>query len=126
VNRKLLDRKSSIALDAPWCVPKEFRPRHPLAGHGTRSKPTVSCHRTRCAFPMGIQADQGIACGPATQADRDDLITKGSSESRAGVEPTPGDIPTCGISHPCSALDNWRSIPVVDDDVIDDVVDTRL
>jgi len=27
-----------------------------------------------------------------------------------------GDLVACGISHPCSMLDRWRLIPVVDDD----------
>jgi len=34
-----------------------------------------------------------------------------------------GDIVVLGISHPCSAFDRWRFIPVVDDDhtVIDGI-----
>jgi D-serine deaminase-like pyridoxal phosphate-dependent protein len=32
-----------------------------------------------------------------------------------------GDLVGCGISHPCSAFDRWRAIPVIDDD--DRVVD---
>jgi D-serine dehydratase len=27
-----------------------------------------------------------------------------------------GDLLACGISHPCTAFDKWRLIPVVDDD----------
>ena len=27
-----------------------------------------------------------------------------------------GDLVGCGISHPCTAFDKWRFIPVVDDD----------
>jgi D-serine deaminase-like pyridoxal phosphate-dependent protein len=26
-----------------------------------------------------------------------------------------GDLVCCGISHPCTTLDKWRLIPVVDD-----------
>ena len=35
----------------------------------------------------------------------------------------PGDLLGCGISHPCTAFDKWRLLPVVDDDyaVIDAV-----
>jgi D-serine deaminase-like pyridoxal phosphate-dependent protein len=33
-----------------------------------------------------------------------------------GVEVSPGDLVCLGISHPCTAFDKWRSIPVVDDD----------
>jgi D-serine deaminase-like pyridoxal phosphate-dependent protein len=32
-----------------------------------------------------------------------------------------GDLVLCGISHPCTAFDRWRIIPVLDDD--DHVVD---
>jgi D-serine deaminase-like pyridoxal phosphate-dependent protein len=32
-----------------------------------------------------------------------------------------GDRLCCGISHPCTAFDRWRVIPVLDDD--DRVVD---
>ncbi|MGI8695847.1 MAG: alanine racemase [Mycobacteriales bacterium] len=36
-----------------------------------------------------------------------------------------GDVVTFGVSHPCTAFDKWRRIPVVDDDYrVLDVVDT--
>ncbi|HEY3214082.1 MAG TPA: alanine racemase [Actinomycetota bacterium] len=35
---------------------------------------------------------------------------------RADARLSPGDLVACGISHPCSMLDRWRLIPVVDDD----------
>jgi D-serine dehydratase len=42
-----------------------------------------------------------------------------------GIELSPGDVLTCGISHPCTAFDKWRSIPVVDEDgVIREVLET--
>lgn len=34
----------------------------------------------------------------------------------AGYELAPGDLIGMGISHPCTCLDKWRLIPVVDDD----------
>jgi D-serine deaminase-like pyridoxal phosphate-dependent protein len=41
----------------------------------------------------------------------------------ADVEAAPGDVLGCTISHPCTALDKWRFIPVVDDaDVVVDGV----
>jgi len=41
------------------------------------------------------------------------------------IELSPGDILVCGISHPCTAFDKWRAIPVVDDGgVICDVIET--
>ena len=39
----------------------------------------------------------------------------------SAVELRVGDVVRCGISHPCTALDKWRMIPVLDDD--DRVVD---
>ncbi|GIG88276.1 alanine racemase [Plantactinospora endophytica] len=42
-----------------------------------------------------------------------------------GVEVHPGDLVCFGISHPCTAFDKWRAMPVVDDDhVIVDVLRT--
>jgi D-serine deaminase-like pyridoxal phosphate-dependent protein len=42
-----------------------------------------------------------------------------------GFEPRPGDLVCFGISHPCTAFDKWRRIPVLDaEDRIVDVVDT--
>ncbi len=39
----------------------------------------------------------------------------------AEVSIEPGDLVGCGLSHPCTALDKWRVIPVLDDD--DRVID---
>lgn len=36
----------------------------------------------------------------------------------AGEEVMVGDLIGCGISHPCTAFDKWRLIPVVDDDYL--------
>jgi D-serine deaminase-like pyridoxal phosphate-dependent protein len=42
-----------------------------------------------------------------------------------GVELRPGDLVCLGISHPCTAFDRWRAIPVVDADYrVVDVVRT--
>ena len=32
------------------------------------------------------------------------------------VEVKPGDLLRFGLSHPCTAFDKWRDIPVIDDD----------
>ncbi|WP_179646499.1 alanine racemase [Spinactinospora alkalitolerans] len=43
----------------------------------------------------------------------------------AGVRVAPGDLVGFGISHPCTAFDRWRLIPVVaDDDTVVDVLRT--
>jgi D-serine deaminase-like pyridoxal phosphate-dependent protein len=42
-----------------------------------------------------------------------------------GVDVAPGDLVRFGISHPCTAFDKWRAIPLVDDaDVVVDVLRT--
>jgi D-serine dehydratase len=33
----------------------------------------------------------------------------------AGANLKVGDLVGCGVSHPCTAFDKWRLIPVVDD-----------
>lgn len=35
---------------------------------------------------------------------------------RAGARVEVGDLVACGVSHPCTALDRWRLIPVLDDE----------
>ncbi|WIM94724.1 alanine racemase [Actinoplanes oblitus] len=37
-------------------------------------------------------------------------------ETADGVELVPGDLVRFGISHPCTAFDKWRDIPVVDEE----------
>ena len=36
-------------------------------------------------------------------------------KGKAAEELAVGDLVGCGISHPCTAFDKWRLIPVVDD-----------
>ena len=40
---------------------------------------------------------------------------------RSEIAIEPGDLVGCGVSHPCTAFDKWRVIPVLDDD--DRVID---
>lgn len=45
----------------------------------------------------------------------------------AGSGLAPGDLVCFGISHPCTAFDKWRVIPVVDaDDTVTDLLDTNF
>ena len=44
-----------------------------------------------------------------------------------GVPIAPGDLLRFGLSHPCTAFDKWREIPVVDDEHrVVDVLHTYL
>ncbi|WP_194764523.1 alanine racemase [Microbacterium sp. UFMG61] len=40
-----------------------------------------------------------------------------------GVEVRPGDVVRLGLSHPCTAFDKWRVVPVIDDP---DAIDPRV
>ncbi len=52
------------------------------------------------------------AQGRALGRDGEDAYVRVSPDDPLGV----GDLLACGISHPCTAFDKWRLIPVVDDD----------
>jgi D-serine dehydratase len=70
--------------------------------------------------------------GGATAAGRTDLAGSEVTELNdqhaylqldEAVALAPGDLVALGISHPCTTLDKWRVIPVVDDDdVVTDIV----
>jgi D-serine deaminase-like pyridoxal phosphate-dependent protein len=66
-------------------------------------------------------ADGGPADGKITALnDQHAFLTLGADDKLA-----PGDLVCLGISHPCTTLDKWRVIPVVDDDGrVTDVVHT--
>ncbi|GIJ45350.1 amino acid deaminase [Virgisporangium aliadipatigenens] len=43
----------------------------------------------------------------------------------AGTPLRPGDLLGFGVSHPCTAFDRWRTVPVVeDDDTVSDLIET--
>jgi D-serine deaminase-like pyridoxal phosphate-dependent protein len=66
-----------------------------------------------------------LACRPGSGHPRDvagAMAVTGLNDQHAYVrlspddELAPGDFLGCGISHPCTAFDKWRLIPVVDDE----------
>jgi D-serine deaminase-like pyridoxal phosphate-dependent protein len=64
--------------------------------------------------PRGVRgADGGMrSAGGLTVVKLDDQHAY--AETR-GTEVRPGELVCLGISHPCTAFDKWRVIPVVDD-----------
>lgn len=57
------------------------------------------------------------------------VVALSDQHAHVAVDPSctlsPGDLVACSISHPCTAFDRWKVIPVVDDDyVISDAVVT--
>lgn len=93
-----------------------------LAGFGRRDAPTDSGMpvplRLRPAASPGEEHD---IRGRVEVAKLDDQHAYLHPE--LGLELHPGDLVCLGISHPCTAFDKWRVLPIVDDaDRIVDVV----
>lgn len=63
--------------------------------------------------------DQLADCVITALADQHAFLRHGG-ETRLSV----GEIVTCGISHPCTAFDKWRLIPIVEDGYVVDAVRT--
>ena len=77
------------------------------------------------ALPIGPPLEHGGAVRMA------DATVTGLNDQHAylrldlGTALAPGDLVCLGISHPCTTLDKWRVIPVLDEqDRIIDVVHT--
>jgi D-serine deaminase-like pyridoxal phosphate-dependent protein len=70
----------------------------------------------------GVRRDGGrLDLGGATVTELNDQHAYLRLGEDAAV--APGDLVGLGISHPCTTLDKWRMIPVVDsDDRVVDVV----
>jgi D-serine deaminase-like pyridoxal phosphate-dependent protein len=76
-------------------------------------------------IPMAVRHPDGVTAAADGLA-----VTKLNDhhtylEIAHGASLRPGDLIRFGISHPCTAFDKWRSIPVVDDDgIVVDVLHT--
>lgn len=84
-----------------------------LLGFGKRDAP----HDLELPIPTGVRRGDG-AIVPVDGA----LRVRELNDQHAYVEVDPGfalepgDVVECGISHPCTAFDKWRVLPVLDDD----------
>ena len=58
-------------------------------------------------------------CSIAALADQHAFLAYGG-----GTRLSVGDVVACGISHPCTAFDKWRLIPLVEDGHVVDVIRT--
>ena len=107
------------ALEAWGEVLSSPEPRLALVGIGRRDVP----------FDLGLPAPGRLRSAGGTGEARD---VSGSSvralndqhafvELAPGIVAKPGDWMSFGISHPCTAFDKWRLLPVIDDD--DHVID---
>jgi len=82
-----------------------------LAGMGKRDAPFDE----GLPVPMEIRRPDGTSA-PATGLEVTKLNDHHTYLSIGDVRLEPGDLVRFGISHPCTAFDKWRHIPVVDQD----------
>jgi len=91
----------------------------------SRPEPTlaIACAGRRDApFDQGMPVPIRLRCADGQMPDATGIRVTAMDDQHAylAVPPDrplgPGDLVCLGISHPCTALDKWRVIPVVDDD----------
>jgi D-serine dehydratase len=82
----------------------------------------LSFGKRDCAFDLGLPIPlyaHGVQGGK--RLDLEHATVSGTNDQHAylrgaGVDAlSVGDLVCCGISHPCTAFDKWRMLPVVDD-----------
>ena len=74
--------------------------------------------------PREVRRASG-AVSPAAGLTVTRLMDQHAFLSVSGLDVAPGDLVRFGISHPCTAFDKWRAIPLVDDTgVVVDVMRT--
>jgi D-serine deaminase-like pyridoxal phosphate-dependent protein len=102
-----------------------------LVGMGKRDVPYDLDLPFVRAVRRGGPTEAGGSASDAPDGMRDGMrVTKVQDQHaylsiEPGVGLRPGDLVSFGISHPCTAFDKWRVIPVVDDDyVVIDLIKT--
>jgi D-serine deaminase-like pyridoxal phosphate-dependent protein len=91
-----------------------------IAGMGKRDAPFDE----GLPVPLAVRRSSGSLAPPeGLRVTR--LMDQHAFLAVDGPAVSPGDLVCFGISHPCTAFDKWRAIPVVDDaDVVVDVLRT--
>jgi D-serine deaminase-like pyridoxal phosphate-dependent protein len=68
--------------------------------------------------PISIHAPNADAGRPARAIE---VVRLNDQHAFCRVDPEAplevGELVACGVSHPCTAFDKWRVLPVVDDDL---------
>jgi D-serine dehydratase len=107
------------ALEAWAVVLSRPEPELAIVGMGKRDVP----HDLDLPVPLRIRGRAGSRETNGTMQVIDLNDQHAYVRLPAGDDLAPGDLLGCGISHPCTAFDKWRLLPVVDDDytVIDAV-----
>ncbi len=65
-----------------------------------------------CSYDLGLPKPLDIPAAEITHLNDQHAFLKYSGDAGLAI----GDRVRCGISHPCTAFDKWRVMPVVDDD----------
>jgi D-serine deaminase-like pyridoxal phosphate-dependent protein len=80
------------------------------------------------SFDEGLPVPRLVRTPAGETRPADGLVVTKLQDQHAyvrGAGLRPGDLVRFGISHPCTAFDKWRAIPVVeDDDTVSDVLET--
>ncbi|WP_246002072.1 alanine racemase [Allorhizocola rhizosphaerae] len=90
-----------------------------IAGAGRRDVP----HDSGLPVPLRVRGLDGVT----READGPAFVERLSDQHAhlRGLSAVPGELVCFGISHPCTAFDKWRAIPVVDDGYrVLDVIET--
>lgn len=92
-----------------------------IAGAGRRDLP----HDSGLPVPLRVR-DRDGGQREVAEAGQVERLSDQHAHLR-GVRARPGELICLGISHPCTAFDKWRVIPVVDDDYrVVDVIETSF
>jgi D-serine deaminase-like pyridoxal phosphate-dependent protein len=102
------------ALEAWGVVLSRPEPELAIAGMGKRDVP----HDIGLPVPLRVRGGAGLRETNGTM----EVVDLNDQHAFVRLPPdedlAPGDLLGCGISHPCTAFDKWRMLPVVDDDYL--------
>jgi D-serine deaminase-like pyridoxal phosphate-dependent protein len=88
----------------------------------------VGAGRRDVPYDSGLPVVLGARGADGAIGDAGGAVVTAVNDQHAyvtGLPVAPGDLVRLGISHPCTAFDKWRIVPVVDDDdTVVDLLDT--
>jgi D-serine deaminase-like pyridoxal phosphate-dependent protein len=75
--------------------------------------------RRDCSYDAGLPVPVGLERAGAARPLAGEIVALNDQHAHvrlaASDDAAPGDVVVCGISHPCTTLERWRLIAVVDD-----------
>jgi D-serine deaminase-like pyridoxal phosphate-dependent protein len=88
----------------------------------------VGAGRRDVPYDSGLPVVLGVRGADGAVGEAGGAVVTAVNDQHAyvtGLPAAPGDLVRLGISHPCTAFDKWRIVPVVDDDdTVVDLLDT--